>query len=99
MIDDNTNTLLRIDPTTAAVTVVGPTGISAGDFGDLSYNPADGKLYWVAGRDNDNLYTIDPATGLATLVGFHGIDDLFALAWDTKNNVLYAEAAIASCIR
>ena len=92
-IDDNTNTLLRIDPATAAVTVVGPTGISAGDFGDLSYNPADGKLYWVAGRDNDNLYTIDPATGLATLVGFHGIDDLFALAWDTKNNVLYAEAA------
>jgi hypothetical protein len=91
-IDDNTNTLLRIDPITAAVTTVGNTGAAAGDFGDLTYNPIDGLLYWIPGRSNNNLYTIDPNTGAATLIGAHGINDLFSLAWDTLNNVLYADA-------
>jgi PEP-CTERM motif len=91
-IDDASNTLLRIDPNTAAVTTVGSTGVAAGDFGDLTYNPIDGLLYWIPGRSNNNLYTIDPNTGLATLVGWHGIDDLFSLAFDTLNNVLYGDS-------
>jgi DNA-binding beta-propeller fold protein YncE len=91
-IDDSSNTLLQINPITAAVTVIGSTGVGAGDFGDLTYDPLSGQLYWVPGRGDDNLYTINPATGLATLVGVHGIDDLFALAWDTSNNTLYADS-------
>ena len=91
-IDDSSNSLLRIDPTTAAITAVGSTGVAAGDFGDLTYNPIDGLLYWIPGRGNNNLYTIDPNTGLATLVGAHGINELFSLAFDTLNNVLYADS-------
>lgn len=91
-IDDSSNTLLRIDPTTAAITTVGSTGVAGGDFGDLTYNPIDGLLYWIPGRSNNNLYTIDPNTGTATLIGAHGIGDLFSLAWDTTNSVLYADS-------
>ncbi len=94
--DDATNTLLQIDTNTVAISVVGYTGISSGDFGDLTYDAANGQLYWVAGRGNDNLYTINPVTGAATLVGYHGIEDLFALAWDPSNNTLYGEASSGS---
>jgi hypothetical protein len=92
-IDDYSNTLLQVNPTNGAISVVGSTGVSAGDFGDLTYDASNGQLYWVAGRGNNNLYTINPVTGAATLVGSHGIGDLFALAWDPNNNTLYAEAS------
>jgi len=92
-IEDATNSLYLVDQTTGATSLVGFTGISDGHYGDLSYNPIDGKLYWIPGRGDDSLYTLDPKTGQATLLGSHGIDDLFSLAWDTTNNILYAQAA------
>jgi len=89
---DSTNTLDRLDPSTLSLTVVGSTGVGSGDFGDLAYDPASRTMYWVPGRGNDNLYTINLATGLATLVGSHGIDDLFALAYDSANGELYGQS-------
>jgi len=91
--NDQTNTLYSIDPTTYALTQIGYTGIAAGDFGDMAYNPNTNTAYWVAGRGNDNLYTINLQTGAATLVGAHGIDDMFALAYDTATNMLYGESS------
>lgn len=85
------NVLVTIDPITFAVTTIGATG-AGGDFGDLAYNAASDTLYWIAGRGNNNLYTLDKATGAATLVGSHGIDDLFALAYNSANGKLYAQS-------
>ena len=92
-IDDTTNALITIDRTTGAISVIGSTGIAAGDFGDLTYDSNHGVLYWAAGRGNDNLYTIDMSTGAATLVGTHGVDDLFGLAYDTQSNTLYGDSS------
>lgn len=88
-VNDGTRDLVRIDPDTLALTVVGPTGVAGGLFGDLAYDARSGNLYWIAGRDNNSLYTIDTTTGAATLVGAHGINDLFALGSD--GSTLYAQ--------
>ena len=89
--DDANNSLYTIDPVTYAATLVGSTGVSAGDFGDLAYNPNSSTAYWIPGRGNDNLYTINLQTGAATLIGSHGVNDLFALAYDTATSKLYAQ--------
>lgn len=87
--DDATNTLYSIDPNTYALTLIGSTGVSTGDFGDLAYNPNSGTAFWIAGRGNNNLYTINLATGAATLVGSYGVNDMFALAYDPATGKLY----------
>jgi len=90
--NDSTNSLYTIDPTTYQLTFVGNTGVGTGDFGDLAYDPGSQTAYWIPGRGNDNLYTINLNTGAATLVGAHGIDDLFAMAFDPATGKLYADA-------
>ena len=90
-IDDSTNSLYTISPDTFARTFVGSLGAS-GDFGDLAYDPGSHTAYWSAGRGNDSLYTVNLNTGAATLVGTHGIDDLFALAFDSATGLLYGDS-------
>ncbi|MDE6396522.1 MAG: hypothetical protein K2K84_04560 [Muribaculaceae bacterium] len=63
--DDN---LVKIDPKTAALTVVGQLGVDAGFDQTMSFDHNDGKLYWYNNGDY-MLYTIDVATGKATAVG------------------------------
>jgi hypothetical protein len=92
-IDDSTNSLVTINQTNGAVSVVGSTGVATGNYGDLTYDSNDNVLYWAAGRGNDNLYSLNQTTGAATLIGNTGITDLFGLAYDTTNNVLYGESA------
>lgn len=89
-IQDDTRNLISIDPDTLAITTVGATGVADGDFGDLAYDEGSGVMYWIAGRSNNQLYTIDLNTGAATLVGSHGIGDLFALGHDGSD--LYAQS-------
>ncbi len=89
-VNDYNHTLITIDPVSLGVTTVGSLGVASGDFGDLAYDGASGTMWWVAGRGNDSLYTINLATGAATLVGSHGIDDLFALG--TVGGKLYGQA-------
>lgn len=91
--NDQTNTLYSIDPNTYALNVVGNTGVAAGDFGDMAYDPGSNTAYWVAGRGNDNLYTLNLQTGAATLIGAHGVDDMFSLAYDTDTHKLYGESS------
>jgi len=91
--NDQTNSLYSIDPNTYALSFIGSTGVAAGDFGDMAYNPGGNTAYWVPGRGNDNLYTINLQTGAASLVGAHNIDDMFALAYDTANSTLYGESS------
>lgn len=74
---DWTDTLVRINPGTAAVSTVGPSGLTPppGNPPDSSSIPftalSNGRLYGV---DTSNvLYTFNPLTGQATVIGSTGI--------------------------
>ena len=95
-IDDSNNSLLTIDPTTYAISVVGSTGIATGNFGDLTYDSNTGTMYWDSGRGDNSIYTLNLSTGAATLVGATGLTDLFGLAYDTANDTLYGSTAAGS---
>ena len=86
--DTDSNSLLTIDTTTAAVTVVGALGTNV-EFEGLAYDGNSDTLYMVGGRGNNALYRVDPLTGAATLIGSHGLSDMFGLGYDTTNDVLY----------
>ncbi len=62
--DDN---LVKIDPASGALTVVGPLGVDAGFDQTMSFDHNDGKLYWYNNGDYI-LYTIDITTGKAAPV-------------------------------
>lgn len=80
--------LVTIDTNTLSITTIGSVGTNT-SFGGLAYDPNSDTLYMVGGRGNNNLYTVDRSTGAATLVGSHGLTDLFGLGYDSLNNVLY----------
>jgi len=65
-VDRNTNELVSIDPSSAALTPVGPTGVDWGTHG-LTWDDAGQRFLSINGAD-DNLYALDPATGAATLL-------------------------------
>jgi len=50
------------------------------EFGELAYDDVAGVMYMVDGDAANALYTVDLATGAATLVGVHGQSNLFGLA-------------------
>ncbi|TRY31378.1 PEP-CTERM sorting domain-containing protein [Aliiglaciecola sp. M165] len=87
-IDNRNDTLVSIDTDTLALTTIGNLGTNVA-FGGLSYDSNSDTLYMVGGRNNENLYTVDMTTGNASLVGSHGIRDLFAIAFDTTSGMLY----------
>lgn len=82
------NVLVSIDTSTLAFTSIGSLGISY-DFGGLAYDPFSDTLYLIDGRGAQSVYTVNRTTGAASLIGSHGITDLFGLAYDTTNNKLY----------
>jgi len=92
-IDSGNNSLYAINPNTYTATFIGSTGVAAGSFGDLTYDPNSNTAYWVPGRGNNNLYTINLQTGAATLVGAHNINDMFALGYDTATSTLYGDSS------
>ncbi len=71
--------LYSINPATGAYNLVGPTGLddcttadsSCGPTSNLTLGGADGKIY--ATDFQNRLYTVNPATGAATLIGSTGI--------------------------
>src|SRR5687767_3827611 len=72
--------LITIDPSTGAGTQVGPLGFT-GNVGvfDIAFRPSDSKLFalsqGIVSQSSGvpvNLYTVDTATGAATLVGALG---------------------------
>jgi hypothetical protein len=61
-------TLYEVSMSTGALTMIGATGGSR--IADLWYDPGTGNLYAVTdGGGGDIHYTINPATGLATVLG------------------------------
>ena len=82
------NMLRKLDPDTLAFTDIAPITVDF-DFGDLAWDEADGILYMIDGRPAESLYTVDLANANATLVGVHGIEDLFGLAWDPTTGKLH----------
>jgi hypothetical protein len=88
-IRDADDHLIAIDTDTLQRTDVGPLGVQF-EFGGLGYDPAGDVLYMIGGDVNPALYTINRATGAATLVGNTGVNRLFGLDYDTRNGVLYA---------
>lgn len=84
---ESDDVLVKIDSESHQITDVGPLGTSFA-FGGLAW---DGQTMWaVPGRGNNSLYTIDIESGAATLVGSHGVNDLFGLEWDPSTQTLYA---------
>ena len=76
-------------------TVIGPLGVSI-DYGGLAYDTANNTMYMVDGFGNDSttthssLYSVNLATGAATLIGSTGLVDVTGLTYDSTNNTLYA---------
>ena len=82
-IDRPSNTLGRLDPATGVYTVIGGTGDTIGDTGGLAFRQADGKLYATFAA-NGGFYTIDKATGAATLIAINNVDYGLAFAPEEK---------------
>lgn len=88
VIDDIADTLQIFDTTSLTFTNVGALGVNGSDFGDLSWG-SNGQLYWLSGRIDASLYTINTVTGAATLVGSHGVSDMFGLGLNEANGIMY----------
>ena len=78
-IDRPSNTLGRLDPSTGTYSVIGGTGTTVGDTGGLAFCEADGKLYATFAA-NGGFYTVDKATGAATLIAINNVDYGLAFA-------------------
>jgi hypothetical protein len=68
-----TSTLFTVDTATAASTVIGPHGVTLGRrllYSGLAFGP-DGTLYSLGSTSASaqGLYSVNPATGAATLIG------------------------------
>jgi uncharacterized repeat protein (TIGR01451 family) len=81
--------LYTIDPATCSPTLIGPFGITGGIMIDIAIGPA-GVMY---GHDisTDAIYTINTATGAATVVGSTGYNANFAqgMDFDNEDGTLY----------
>jgi hypothetical protein len=91
-IRDDDGMLQRVDPETLQFTDIGLLGVPYA-FGDCAWNPADNTLYVVDGFNQQNsLYRVDLGTGAATLVGVHGIPNMFSLGYHPPTTAIYGIA-------
>jgi len=76
-IDTDTDTLLVIDPTDASTLPIVDLSQPLGALAGMDFDPATGTLYVAdgGGGGNDALFTLEPATGVLTLVGPLGLAD------------------------
>jgi hypothetical protein len=83
---DNSDTLVSVTPA-GVITNIGPAGFA---ITGLAYDNVNNILYGV---DSTSLYTINVATGEATLVGLTGLDDgRTGLAFDNDTATLFLNA-------
>jgi hypothetical protein len=85
----NPSSLITINKSTGAGTLVGGFGGIGGPIADITFTP-DGTLYgWC--ECSDDLVTINTATGVATVVGSSGISTFGSgLASDSSGTLFYA---------
>ena len=92
LIRESDDMLQRLDPTSLTLTNIGLLGVGYA-FGDCAWDPANSTLYMVEGRSLNTLYKINITTGAATVVGVHGVTDLFALAYYPPSNTLFGASS------
>jgi len=86
--------LVKIDPATATVTVLGaitPASGTIGITGALAYDAATDTLY-LSSTSNDNLWKLDYNTRIATLIGAYNVSAtivMHGLEWDSGNGKMY----------
>ena len=87
--DNGDTNLLSIDTATGAATIIA-SGIGDNNgYIELARNPVSGMIYASQGNNNDDLYVVDPNTGMETLVSEPGTR-FFGLAWSPDGMTLYA---------
>jgi len=88
-LDKNLN-LYFVDPTTAATTLIGPTGLHLPSGFWIGASSGSNTLYFtMARRDSPEiLYSINTDTGVATEIGNTGVPNLGAMVFE--NGMLYA---------
>lgn len=84
-----TGQLVKIDASTGQVTFIGLHQTNRNLNGLVRTN--DGSLYAISGEGagNDAFYSVDPATGRATLIGNTGREVGFGLAYDRATDTIY----------
>jgi hypothetical protein len=85
---NNSGSLMTVNPTTGATTIIGSTGVS----GLLVFTAlSNGSLYAMDG--NEELYSINPSNGHATAIGSTGLPGLGTVGYDNSlagaSNTLY----------
>jgi FG-GAP-like repeat/FG-GAP repeat len=84
-----TRSLIRIDRTTGAGTLIGPIGLGFGGVADMAFR-ADGTLFGWS-ESTDDLITIDINTGAGTIVGNANISTRGSgLAFDSSGTLYLA---------
>lgn len=88
----STGQLFTINKDTGEATIVGPHG-DYFPMSGLAYDPISNTLFGTYGPGGDeSLYSIDPMTGSATLIGSLGGYQIHGLAFDPITNILYGSA-------
>lgn len=92
-IGDNTR-LVVYDVPGDSWSTIGDTGLNWNDAG-LAYDPASQVLYAVSDNQGSNLYRIDPATAVPTLIGATGIGGTAngGLGFVANNSILHIRTA------
>jgi hypothetical protein len=72
-VDTTSDSLVTIDPATAAATIVGPLGVAVQFIGGMDFDNATNELFFAGDPTDTKLFRIDIATGAATLLGNMGI--------------------------
>jgi hypothetical protein len=76
-IDTSLSELLTIDKTSGTIQNYRPLGVALGSTAGMAVDPLTGVFYIADGESNgtDKLYTLNPATGVLTVVGPLGVTD------------------------
>ena len=88
-INTSTDQLQAISLATGVIETIGPIGFDL-QFGDLAFDRASGNMYLIEARPNRRLHSINTSTGAATLLGEHGVEDLFGAGYHIPSGTLYA---------
>jgi hypothetical protein len=84
VVDLLTSSLFRVDPVTAAATLVGSLGVSPNYAQGMDFEEESGVLYWATYTTSGELRVIDTTTGASTLIGaFPGGAEVDCLAFPT----------------
>ncbi len=90
---ESSRLLFTIDPATGVKTEIATVSANAGTTAGLAYDPVGNTVY-LSSTNNDALYTLDLATGAATLVGSYGTDVVMhGLEWDSSTGTLYGASS------